>query len=111
MTKIENSELQKLLKDFKKGHKVPKGYSAEFENGISKEKIYGNHKETIGEVVDVVKVYDCPEYRIIKDDEHIFSIEAYNGTIIVMGDSNNSEPMDGWEKAFNVGLEYKKNGW
>ena len=111
MRKEENANLQALLKDFKRGKRVPNGFKAVFESGVSKESIYGNHKETIGRLVETIKVYDCPEYAIMKEEEHIFSIVSFNGTIIVMGDSNNSENMDSWEQAFNTGLEYYKNGW
>lgn len=110
MTKQENKELQELLKTFKKGVRVTKGYKALYCNGISNEDVHSNSDKNSGEKVGAVKVYEVPQYYISKDGEHLFSIEAYEGSIIVMGDSN-SEVVTTWSEAFEIGLDFFKNGY
>jgi len=110
MNASQNRELQTLVKEFKKGHRVPNGYKASFYSGIYKEDIHANYGKNCGQKIGETKCYEEPRYKICKDEEHLFSIEAYDGHIIVMGDSN-SEEVRTWEQAFEVGLNYFENGY
>lgn len=109
MTKAKNKELQTQLKKFKTGA-TPKGYKATFDNGITKEAIHSNDGKDCGSKIGDKDSYYYPQYIITKDDEVIFGIEASEDGIQVIGDSN-SEQVSDWKQAFQVGLDYFKNGW
>lgn len=110
MTKAENKALLAMLKEFKKGQGFPVGYSVQLDKGISTEAVHSNEGKNCGNKIGEIEMYDSPQYIVEKDGEHIFSIVAYNNQIIVMGDSN-SEPVTTWNQAFDVGLDYYKNGY
>lgn len=105
MDKALNRKAQHKLKEFKKGHRLPRGYKAVFQNGIYKTDVHSNGGKNTGEKVGEVTEYEEPQFDIFKDDEHIFSVQWYNEKIITIGDSDADE-VENWDEAFKKGIEY-----
>ncbi len=112
MTKQTHTELRKTLQNFKKGHKLPEGYTAVFNANISEVEIHGNTSRDAGKKIGTTKEYHPPFYDVLNSDNEIaFMIECVeDNKILIMGDAN-CEEVKTWKEAMKIGLEYEREGY
>lgn len=110
MHKLTNKDYRERLKKFKGGHRSPEELIARFYNGEYKEEVYSNEGKSCGKKLGDTTMYEAPRYEIYKNDEHIFSIEAFEEGVMVVGDYN-TEMVDSWKEAIEIGLELVESGY
>lgn len=108
MRKEVNAKLQTVLKEFKKGNRIPDGYKAVFNNGVTTIDVHGNHGSSCGVKIGTEKEYSYPEYVIFKkgnDEDILFFIIANDDYSVSVMSECEAYKVSSVKEAFEIGLK------
>jgi len=109
ITRMENSNMKRILKKFVKGKKLPEGTELVFYDGIDEDIVYDDY----GRNPKKYKVYEKPSYSINRGSTKLFVIEVSdrgNNYIDVFGDYN-VDTTDNWDDVISIGMNFYENGY